>query len=124
MLQGNRKIPQEGSDENRQKEKELPYDAASQVIGSARFYDSLGDFSVSLYNGSDWVVTRVVLNITAKENDGTIRWSRDYSTAARTAIRPLTTGYVSVRLLGYEGTKETPWMIKNVFGYKETSSGY
>jgi hypothetical protein len=117
MLRGARKTLQQGGDESRQKEKELPY--AGAITGTATLYPNIGTFGVSLYNSSDWVVTRVILNITAKENDGTIRWSRDYSAPVTTPIRPLTTGYVSVHLLGYEGAKETPWDIKQVFGYKE-----
>src|SRR5438093_1289772 len=80
MLRGARKIPQEGGDESHQKEEELPYAAASQITGNAGLrYNGL--FDGKLYNGSDWVVTRVIVSVTAKEEDGTIRWSRDFSQA-------------------------------------------
>lgn len=115
MLRGARKIPQEGGDESHQKEEELPYAAASKITGDAGL--SYGLFSGKLYNDSDWVVTRVIVSVSAKEEDGTIRWSRDFSEAV--TIRPLTTGYLSVTVSGDEGIKEAPWSIKKVFGYKK-----
>ena len=90
-LRGARKILQEGGDESHQKEEELPHAAASKITGDADL--SYGLFSGKLYNGSDWVVTRVIVSVSAKEEDGTIRWSRDFSEAV--TIRPLTTGYLS-----------------------------
>jgi hypothetical protein len=59
----------------------------------------------------------VIVSVTAKEEDGTIRWSRDFSQAV--TIRPLTTKYFSVTVSGDEQIKEAPWSIKKVFGYKE-----
>jgi hypothetical protein len=87
MLYGEKKIPQQGGAESRHKEQELPSAEAAKVTGNAGL--SYGLFSGKLYNGSDWVVTKVVVNVSAKEDDGTIRWSRDLSEAV--TIRPLTT---------------------------------
>jgi hypothetical protein len=115
MLYGDRKIPQQGGGESREKEEEFPSAAASQVTGSASL--SLGWFSGKLYNGSDWVVTRVIVSVSAKEEDGTVRWTRDLSEAV--TIRPLTTESFSITVEGDQGIKEAPWSLKKVFGYKE-----
>lgn len=115
MLYGASKIPQQGGGESRQKEEELPFAAATKVTGNAGL--SYGLFSGKLYNGSDWVVTRVIVSVSAKEEDGTVRWSRDFSEAV--TIRPLTTESFSITVAGEQGIKEAPWNIKKVFGYKE-----
>jgi hypothetical protein len=115
MLYGYRKIAQQGGGESRQKEQELPYAEASKITGNAGL--SYGLFSGKLYNGSDWTVTRVIVSVSAKEEDGTIRWSRDFSEAL--TIKPLTTESFSVRVAGEQGIKEAPWNIKKVFGYRE-----
>jgi len=59
----------------------------------------------------------VIVNVSAKEEDGTVRWSRDFSAAV--TIRPLSTGYFSITVTDEQGIKEAPWSIKKVFGYKE-----
>ena len=85
MLLDDQKTPMQGRDESRHEEQELPNTAAKQVTGNAGLSSS-GTFSGKLYNGSDWVVTRVILNVSANEEDGTVRWSRDFSDAV--TIRP------------------------------------
>ncbi len=114
-LRGGLKILQQGKGESRQKEEELPFAAASKITGNAGL--SYGQFSGQLYNGSDWIVTRVIVSVSAKDEDGTVRWSRDFSEAV--TIRPLTTEYFSITVAGGQGIKEAPWIIKKVFGYKE-----
>jgi len=115
MLYGDRKVSQRGGSENRQKEIKLPYEAVSKVTGNAGI--SYGVFSGKIYNGSDWIVTRIVVHVTAKEDNEVIRWSRDFSEPV--TIKPLTTESFSMAVAGGEGVKETIWGIKEVFGYKE-----
>ena len=115
MLYRSHKVPHRGGREDRHKEDQLPYPASSKITGNASL--SYGVFSGELYNGSDWVVTRVLVNVSAKEDDGTVRWSRDFSETV--TIKPLTTESFSITVTGGEGVKETPWTIKEVFGYKE-----
>jgi hypothetical protein len=115
-LYKDRKIAQQGGGESRQKEQELPYAEASKITGEAGL-SSYGLFSGKLYNGSDWTVTRVIVSVSAKEEDGTVRWSRDFSEAL--TIKPLTTVSFSVTVTGDQRIKEAPWNIKKVFGYKE-----
>lgn len=115
MLYGGKKIPQEGPMESRHKEQELPHGDAAKITGNAGI--SYGMFSGRLYNGSDWVVTRVVINVSAREADHTIRWSRDFSEAV--TIRPLSTESFSITVAGELGITNAPWTIRKVFGYKE-----
>lgn len=116
MLFADLKVPQRKGGESLQKEQELPYGTSIKITGNAAL-SSYGLFSGKLYTGSDWVVTRVIVNVSAKEEDGTVRWSRDFSEAV--TIRPLTTESFSITVAGGEGIKETPWSMKRVFGYKE-----
>ena len=111
MLYGVRKLPQRG----RQKEEQLSHTVAGKITGNASM--SYGVFSGKIYNGSEWVITRVVVNVSAKEKNGNIRWSRDFSEIV--TISPLTTESFSITVLDSEGVKESLWNIKEVFGYKE-----
>lgn len=115
MLYGGKKIPQQGGIESRDKEQELPHAEATKITGNASL--SNGYFSGKLYNGSDWIVTRVVINVSAKEEDESVRWSRDFS--ENLTIKPLTTESFSFAVTGDHGIKDAPWGIKQVFGYKE-----
>ena len=115
MLAGETKIRQQGDAECEHNERELPYEQASQITGTARL--GHGAFSGQLYNGSDWTITRVVINISAKEDDETIRWSRDFSETL--TVNPLTTESFSVAVAGDRGIQNAPWQIKHVFGCKE-----
>jgi len=117
MLHGDKKIRQKGGGESRQKGEELPYAEARKV--NARGEVSHGAFFGELYNGSDWAVTRLILNLSLKEQDGSVRWSRDYSKAV--TITPLTWGEFTIVIGGEDEMKNTDWTINNIkmFGYKE-----
>lgn len=115
VLYGERKVPQRGGGEARQKERELPYETSSKITGNASL--AYGSFSGRLYNGSDWVVTRVVIRVSAKEKDGTVRWTRDFSEIV--TIKPLTTESFSISVTGDEGITKAPWNIEKIFGHKE-----
>jgi hypothetical protein len=115
MLLGINKVSHKGAKDSRHKEQELPCGEAIKVTGNAGH--SYGYFSGKLYNGSDWIITRVIVSICAKEHDGSIRWSRDFS--ENLTIKPLSTESFSVALSGDEGIKDITWSIKKVFGYKE-----
>lgn len=114
-LIGGRKIPQESPDIKEQPEQILPYAERAKVTGNAGL--SYGSFSGKIYNGSTWTITRIVVNVTAKEQDGTVRWTRDFSDDVK--ISPLETGHFSVTVTGDEGVKDAPWNIKEIYGYHE-----
>lgn len=114
MLYGGRKIPQEGPSSKRHQEP-LPHAEASKVTGNAAL--SFGSFSGKIYNGSSWTVTRIVINVTAKEADDTVRWSRDFS--ENVTVSPLSTESFYVSVTGAHDIKDAFWTIKQVFGYKD-----
>lgn len=116
VLFGALKSPQQKKEKKYNgKEKELPFVSSDKITGNA----SLGEdyFSGKIYNGSDWIVTRVIVRVSAIESDGTVRWSRDFS--APVTINPLTTEPFSVMVSGSQGIKKWSWDIIKVFGYKE-----
>jgi hypothetical protein len=113
-LYGDRKILQEGTDTRDKPEKPLPLAERSKITGNASL--SYGSFSGKIYNGSSWTITRIVINVTAKEEDGSVRWSRDLSDNVK--ISPLETGHFSVIVTGDHGIKKAPWTIKEIYGYQ------
>lgn len=114
-LIGERKIQQESPDVKERQERPLPYDERTKVTGNAGL--NYGSFSGKIYNGSTWIITRIVVNVTAKEQDGSVRWARDFSDDVK--INPLETGHFSVTVTGDEGVKDAPWNIKEIYGYQE-----
>jgi hypothetical protein len=116
MLRGANKVPHKEASQSQHKEQELPYGEASKITGNAGLqYETL--FSGTLYNGSSWVVTRVIIEVSAKEANGTVRWTRDFSTTV--TIEPLRTGEFAFQVPGAYGLKEAPWSVVKVFGYKD-----
>ncbi len=114
-LIGNRKILQESPDTRHNPERPLPYAERAKITGNAGL--SYGSFAGKLYNGSSWTITGIVVTVTAKEEDGAVRWSRDFSDGVN--IAPLETGHFSVTVTGEHGVKDAPWTIKEVYGYPE-----
>ena len=117
MLHGGKKVPQESPERNKkQEEKELPFEESTKITGNASL--SYGYFSGKIYNGSSWTVTKIVFNVTLKEEDGKIRWSHDFSD--NVTVAPLTTEKFIISVTGGDGKFENiAWSIKQVFGYRE-----
>ncbi len=112
-LIGTRKIAQESPDIKEKSERPLPYAERAKVTGNASL--SYGSFSGKIYDGSSWTITRIVINVTAKDEDGSVRWCRDLSDDLE--ISPLETGHFSVTVTGEHGIKDSPWYIKEVYGH-------
>ena len=79
---------------------------------SGRGYQTTG-FGVSLYNGSAWIVNRVVLRVSAIEPAGGVRWSRRFSET--TSIGPLSTQYLHIELGGDDGAIAR-WQVEEAYG--------
>ena len=93
--------------EDRRKEELFPTEVSSMITGNAQINSSSKWLEGELYNGSDWVVTRVIINVSVvQKNDGTVLKSRDFSEAL--TIKPLTVKSFSIKVLGKEGTKDVP----------------
>lgn len=114
MLLGSRKIAQQATDEN-SNDRELPLQDAAKISGTAGI--GPGYFSGKLYNGSGYTVTRVVLSVSAKDEAGKIKWSRDLSTTI--SIKPLTTSSFFITLTDDYGVKDASWSLKSAFGFQE-----
>lgn len=91
----------------------LPIEQASKVTGNAGLqYNTL--FIGTIYNGSDYELRNITVEITAKEKDGTVRWARKF--VDRIYISPLTTGPLQISVgNGAEGA-DIEWAIVEVKG--------
>lgn len=120
FLRGGSKIEQKvpGNEETKKEEMLLPPSEATKVTGNASISRYQDNFSGKIYNGSNWIVTRMIINITVKERDGSLRWSRDFSTSPSYGkCSSLSTSDFSVAITGGEGTVDVSWYIKQVFGF-------
>lgn len=79
-------------------------------------------FKGHIYNGSDWTLCNMIINIVVKRKDGTIRWDRKYKISRfevpYTWISPLSTGNFEVRISDYEESDSFEWHIVSVKGRK------
>lgn len=83
-------------------------------------------FIVSAYNGSDWIVTHIDINLTVKENDGSVRFLRKYQvwcTRPQNRGLTMTASQYSCDLGEYLGsyyyTPKFEWRILSAYGYKD-----
>ena len=115
MLYGARKTAQQGNAPSRgivPPVQQLPDVEVKKITGNAKI--EYRKFGGRLYNGSNWRVTRIVVTLTAKEKDGSVRWARDYS--ENVTLPPLTTEDFSIEIIGDEGIGEANWVVKEAFG--------
>lgn len=90
----------------------LPYEEAVKVTGNAGLqFDSL--FMGSLYNGSNYDLRHVTVEITAKEKNGKVRWQRRF--VDDIFIKPLTTGKMQIEVVGAAGA-DIEWGIVEIKG--------
>src|SRR3989304_9570841 len=94
----------------------LPDSEQYKITGNAGL-NGYGSFSGKVYNGSNWNITELTIQVAAKEKDGSMRWNRKYT--AKTAIAPLTTGFISFDVTGEENIASSEWSIEEVYGYLE-----
>lgn len=73
MLRGGSKYLHTSDDVKRKKEKQLPLSVTGSITGNAGLNN--GKFEGKLYNGSDWVITRMIINVTFFGEGGTIHKS-------------------------------------------------
>lgn len=92
----------------------LPPSELAKLSGQASLSAIFGTFSGKVHNGGQWIVTRLILSISAKGEDGVVLWNRDHS--ANVTIEPLETANFSVTVIGEHGVKDTSWAIKEAYG--------
>jgi len=62
--------PQEGQ-KIRKNTKLLPSQEQNKVTGNASL--AYGSFAGKIYNGSNWIITEMVIRVVAKEGEGVVR---------------------------------------------------
>jgi hypothetical protein len=115
MLRGGNKTPHNWPQSRAKSVEEIPPFDSAKITGNAGLGSGL--FSGKIYNGSSWTVTKIIVTVTAKEENGSTRWTRDF--AHDIQIPPLTTASLYITVTGEQGIKEAPWTIKSAWGYKE-----
>ncbi|MBI2287145.1 MAG: hypothetical protein HYU79_06890 [Nitrosomonadales bacterium] len=88
-----------------------PWDQANVTGTAGLSYGTL--FQGNLYNGTNYYLRSIVINITAKEKDGKIRWSRQFSDDV--FIKPLTTGSFQIEVVDAKGA-QLDWSVSEVKG--------
>ncbi len=78
-----------------------------------------GTFLGKVYNGCNIPLTRVVLTVTAKEPDGTLRWTRDLTEGM--FVKPMTTGHFAMSVTDGEELGEVTWTVAKAFTRPLTS---
>lgn len=92
--------------------KKFPVDEQIRVTGSANL--SYGSLSGKLYNGSNWTVKEITVNVKAIEKDGNTRWNRQFRDLV--TIAPLTTESFSVKTVGDSDIGSFEWSLVQVNG--------
>ncbi|HSV72556.1 MAG TPA: hypothetical protein VLH79_02215 [Chthonomonadales bacterium] len=95
----------------------LPVEAWAKVTGNAALSGYSGTFSGRLYNGTEWIITRFVIEVKCMEADGSERWTRAFRVDQE--IPPLTTEPFSFAVTGQQGDPKFEWSISDLFGRPE-----
>jgi hypothetical protein len=95
----------------------LPYSEKAKVTGNAGLTGH-GFFKGDIYNGSNWHITKIRVEVIAKESDGKERWNREFEDDIN--LTPLTAGHLLIRVAGDEDVGSTEWNITGVWGYQVT----
>ncbi len=91
----------------------FPPKERSKITGNAALqYGTL--FQGELYNGSRWYAREIYVTITAKETDGSVRWSRQFKDEV--FVDALSTDSFQIQVTGAEEA-QLSWAIDDVRGY-------
>ena len=98
-------------------EEKLPDSAMRRLKAKGGF--SFPDlFSVDIYNGNEtWVVSKVIIQITIRNEDGKIRSRNKYEEETR--IKPLQTESVAFKAIGPSKNEKYEFIIESAYGYKQ-----
>jgi len=77
---------------------EIPTEEIAKIEIKGKF-DGKGHYEIDVYNGSNWIVTKIKLSIEFYEKPGKKDWQRIYETDAN--INPFSTGPCSIKLMDY-----------------------
>jgi hypothetical protein len=99
---------------------QIPKDQLTDLTGTASLYYTKDRYLVDLYNGTGWIIRSITITITAKNEDGSIRWQRDFQETVD--IEPFSVHSYLIRLTQIEGIKDFSWYIKSAQGYLSTNN--
>lgn len=90
----------------------------ANIVGKGGFeFDS---FRGQFYNGTDWTVSEVTLEITVLESDQSLRWSRRIKT--QVSISPYSSGSFAVDVSDCEAVGSFKWRLVSAVGRNEAST--
>lgn len=98
----------------------IPASESSKLEASGRISGS--SFIADIYNGTDWVITNLEIQLTVKNRDGSTRFSRRYRiwcTKAGNRGEPLTSSSYSCDLGGYYEPVKFEWSILSANGFRD-----
>ncbi|WP_432823491.1 hypothetical protein [Trichloromonas sp.] len=113
LIDGKNKIPVEDPDAPRPLLEEFEMAAKDLEKLSVEARLSKGTFLGKVYNGSNIPLTRVVLRVTAKEPDGSLRWTRDFTEGM--FVKPMTTGRFAMSVTDGDDLGEVTWTVAKAF---------
>ncbi|MDA1138628.1 MAG: hypothetical protein O3B01_08600 [Planctomycetota bacterium] len=112
VIRGDTKVPHE-SPKPSVPAAVMPYSESSKVTGRASL--SYGYFKGNIYNGSSWNVSEFTVELTVKEKDGSVRWSRRYKESI--SLPALQTKDFIFQVTGDAENGDLSWGITEVKGY-------
>lgn len=95
----------------------LPKDELSKLNASASF--SFGSFKGNIYNGSNWRIKEIIVQIITQEQDGSIIWNRSFKT--NVDILPLSAEEFYIKVGDDKNFASFVWAIVEAKGYKPES---
>ncbi len=98
----------------------VPKDIESKVDGVASL--SAGNFSGDIYNGSDWVISDIVVSVSAIDENKNFKWERKYR--IEEIVTPLSYKAFSIPVADGFGVYLDTWNIRRVFGFKDPEFAY
>jgi hypothetical protein len=94
----------------------LPIEESSKITGSL-YIDHFGSLCGEIYNGSNWIITDVILRVVVKEKKGKVRWDRRFKDELN--ITPLSTSNIHLKVTGNEDIPLFEWSLEEVRGHKK-----
>ncbi|MDK2932355.1 MAG: hypothetical protein PWP27_165 [Clostridiales bacterium] len=98
---------------------ELPKEEIKKINGSFKFFGN--EFLGNIYNGTDnWIITKIIIRIIVKKEDGTIRWDNKYSYEFTiNELKPMEADDILIKTIGKSKNDTFEFNIETVYGYKD-----
>jgi hypothetical protein len=113
LIDGKKKISLDDPEAPRPKLEEFEMEAADLKKLNVEARLSKGTFLGKLYNGAAVPVTRVVFTVSAREKDGRVRWTREFTEGM--FVKPQTTGRFAIGVTDGDELGDVTWTITRAF---------